>query len=259
MDKQKISDWATILYYADKIKFNVPQITSTDEGFGETDGYLVQHELISRYRTEGAGFCGKKTGGISYGFESKGGFGPHFGYLMEHKMLRSGDTLHLADLLSPGLEAELTVHFSKTIVPGKLDDLTILASIDKVMPSWEIVESRIIRAGKKLQDSLADNAAFGGAVLGAAIETYGREFPPQGVDIYKNGSKIDCLTGCVTSKALCDAIRWLAGRLDTFGERIEAGEYLLSGALTKPLIIPEPGDTYEAVFSDIGSVSISLD
>ena len=53
------------------------------------------------------------------------------------------------------------------------------------------------------------------------------------------------------------AVVWLAERLATQGDRIRAGEVVLSGSFIRPIEAP-PGSRIEADFGDFGHVGISF-
>jgi 2-keto-4-pentenoate hydratase len=49
-------------------------------------------------------------------------------------------------------------------------------------------------------------------------------------------------------------VAWLANKLAQFGERLNAGDLVLAGALHKAVVVA-PGDVFRAEFNHLGSVS----
>jgi len=54
-----------------------------------------------------------------------------------------------------------------------------------------------------------------------------------------------------------NALAWLAGKLAQFGERVRAGDYVMSGSFTRQFPLAA-GDRIAAVFDGIGTVTASF-
>jgi 2-keto-4-pentenoate hydratase len=52
-------------------------------------------------------------------------------------------------------------------------------------------------------------------------------------------------------------VAWLAAKLAQFGERVRAGDYIMSGSFTRQFPLAR-GDRIEAVFDGIGAVAASV-
>lgn len=251
------NELALVMYYADKYKFSVPPITKHFPEYTEKDGYDIQTKLIKRMLDDNLVISGKKIGGISYLNQTNaGGFGPHYGYLWEHKILKSGECLPCNSLLSPGVEAEVAVVISKDLISGEISEDMAKEAVSQLMPAWEIVESRVIRDNKKLQDSLADNASYGGCVLGVPQEVDEIYDKSIAVKIYKNEEPYPCQTGTVSLQQIASSIAWLANCLIQRGDGIHKGDIILTGALTKPLLMLSSGDVFSARFEGLGEALI---
>jgi 2-oxo-hept-3-ene-1,7-dioate hydratase len=142
-----------------------------------------------------------------------------------------------------------------------LHDFDVLDATSYVTPALEILESRMHRldpetkATRKVTDTISDNAA------NAAIVTGGRVFRPEGVDLrrasallFRNGhiQQTGFAAGVLNNPA--QGVAWLANRLAPHGERLEAGEVVLSGSFT-PRVDVRKGDTFHADYGPYGSVS----
>lgn len=247
-----------LLFYADQMHFRVSPFSSHWPEFTEEEGYAIQKALIERYRQEGYQTAGKKAGGISYRKQAAGGFGPHYGWILAHKMWESGAELPMDRFFQPGVEAEIAVILNRTLQSGFVTEEEAKASIEYLLPAWEIVDKRGQPQGRMLPDSLADNASFGGCILGAGIPREQLENYYIEVKVERNDSLLEWETGTVTMGALAKTVAWLANKSIADGEGLQAGEVILTGAMTFPLVTVEAGNQYTASFSGLGKVSVTF-
>jgi len=54
-----------------------------------------------------------------------------------------------------------------------------------------------------------------------------------------------------------NSVVWLAAKLTQFGEKVRAGDYIMSGSFTRQFPLGA-GDRIEAAFAGIGTVSASV-
>ena len=135
----------------------------------------------------------------------------------------------------------------------------MLAATAAVVPSIELIDTRITDWKIALCDTIADNASSAGFVLGAA------RVAPADVDI----TAIDAVltrNGEVVAKGRSDAVlgnpvtavAWLARKVESFGVRLRAGDVVLPGSCTRA-IDARPGDNFVAEFAGLGSVRLSFE
>jgi 2-keto-4-pentenoate hydratase len=55
----------------------------------------------------------------------------------------------------------------------------------------------------------------------------------------------------------CVSVAWLANALLRLGERLQAGQVILSGACTR-MVPVAPGDRFRGVFAGLGEVTIAF-
>jgi 2-oxo-hept-3-ene-1,7-dioate hydratase len=137
----------------------------------------------------------------------------------------------------------------------------VLNATDFVVPALEILDTRIFRidpetgAARKVVDTVADNAANAGIVVG------GRPFRPGDHDMRwigaicsKNGAveETGLAAGVLNNPAT--AVTWLARRLAAQGRGVRAGEVVLAGSFIRPIEVG-PGDTVVADYGPFGTVS----
>ena len=132
-------------------------------------------------------------------------------------------------------------------------------AIEWVVPSIELIDSRIKDWKITLCDTIADNASSAGWVLGA------ERVSPKDIDI----RAIDAVlrrNGEVVAEGRSDAVlgnpvtsvAWLARKVDQFGVRLRAGDIVLPGSCTRA-IDARPGDDFVADFDGLGSVHLSFE
>ncbi len=75
--------------------------------------------------------------------------------------------------------------------------------------------------------------------------------------LYKNGEVVNTGTGEAVLGNPAISVAWLANKLYEFGAELNKGEVILSGAITAA---PEAqaGDSFECVFSGLGSVNVNF-
>jgi len=138
----------------------------------------------------------------------------------------------------------------------------VLNATDFVVPALEILDTRIERVDpvtkstRKIFDTIADNAANAGIVLG------GRPLRPHDADmrwigaiVSRNGVVEETGLGAGVLNHPATGVAWLANRLAQYGASIAPGEVVLSGSFIRP-VEARHGDTILADFGPFGTVSV---
>jgi hypothetical protein len=130
----------------------------------------------------------------------------------------------------------------------------VLDACEGLMAAFEIVDRRVRDWRIRLEDTVADNASSGSFVLGS------RMLGPDEIDLEtvrmelaKNGDVIASATGSAVMGHPARAVAWLANKLTELGSRIEPGDIILSGSLTKAWDVLT-GDVFCASFGPLGKV-----
>lgn len=109
---------------------------------------------------------------------------------------------------------------------------------------------------RKVQDTISDNAANAGLVIGSGDAAYRAD--PCTTDRSWCGAILR-LNGVVEETGLAAGVQgdpaigiaWLANKLAPWGERLEAGEIVLAGSFTRP-VAAKAGDLFEADYGVLG-------
>ena len=109
---------------------------------------------------------------------------------------------------------------------------------------------------RKVFDTIADNAAGAGLVLG------GKPVRPDAVDlrwvaalIHRNAVIEDSGVAAAVLGHPALGVAWLVNKLAPWNEKLEPGEVILSGSFTAP-VFAAAGDTFHVDFGTLGSISV---
>jgi 2-keto-4-pentenoate hydratase len=135
----------------------------------------------------------------------------------------------------------------------------VLAATEALVPSIELIDTRITDWKIALCDTIADNASSAGFVLGKARVSPG-DIDVKTIDavLTRNGEVIaegrsDAVLGNPVT-----AVAWLARKVESFGVRLRKGDVVLPGSCTRA-IDARAGDEFVADFTGLGSVHLSFE
>ena len=218
------------------------------------DAYRVQLALLAH---RGARRIGWKVGLTSTAIQQQ--FQVHepvFGCLLADGRLDSGHAFRASELIAPGFENELCLVMGADLAPGATRD-DVAAAVARIHPAFEIIETRGDLT-RQLALALADNAQQKAFVLGPPVER--ADLPALDkvtVSVRINGANVAAADGNAVLGHPYNSVVWLAGKLAQFGERVRAGDYIMSGSFTRQFPL-NPGDRIEASFAGIGTVTASV-
>jgi 2-keto-4-pentenoate hydratase len=212
-------------------------------------------ELQRRSVAAGAGRLGWKAAfGSPSGLASLGLDRPLVGFLTHDRRLAPGATVPVEGWVRPMLEAEIAVHVghdlpvgpSRSAVQEAVDGLSAaieLADLDP--PPVDVVEI------------LAANVFHRHVVLGEVVRTW-RELDEVVVTVTRDGEEVartddpQALTG-----RWVDVVTSMAGTLAQEGERLRAGDVVITGAVVPPLAVAA-GDRMAVDVSGLGRVELTI-
>ena len=220
--------------------------------------YAVQAINTRAWEAEGRARTGYKIGMTSQAAQRMFACdAPDSGVLFADARIADGGTIARDRVLEPRIEGEIALLLGKEIAEHATPEV-LAGAIAGMAPAIEIADSRIAGWKINIRDTVADNASAGLYMIGAL-----RDFDPSfdlaaasmalrcGDDVVSHGS------GAATLGGPLQALTWLANDLLRRGERLRAGDLVLTGALGSPLT-PQMGATYRVEISDIGSASVTF-
>jgi 2-keto-4-pentenoate hydratase len=221
------------------------------------DAYRVLLALIPRGGDGPRRRIGWKIGLTAPAIQQQ--FGVHepvFGCLLAEGLAHSGHVFRRDELVAPGFENELCLVFGRDLAAAATP-ADVAEAVADVHPAFEITETRGDLSAQ-LALAIADNAQQKAFVLGPPV---GRAALPDlasvAVRVEVNGAVVAMATGDAVLGHPCNAVAWLAARLAQFGERVRAGDYVMSGSFTRQFPLA-PGDRIAAHFAGIGTVTASV-
>ena len=167
----------------------------------------------------------------------------------------NGDTMSLAGMTGPAVEAEVAVWLGADIAPDA-SVAEAAAAVSQWAPAIEVVD--INRPFDQLQDILTEGVFHKAVIFGEP------KAPAPGADLsgiqaratLGDESVADVDARTATGHAP-EVLVHVAKLLDQAGQRLRAGDVVILGAMN-PLTRPEPGQRFTVGLAGLGSVSVDF-
>lgn len=262
--KELIEQLAAELHQAEKARVQVEHFSKRFPGMTIEDGYAISRAWVKHKISEGRIARGHKIGLTSRAMQQSSQIDePDYGTLLDDMFFEPGD-IPAARFIAPRVEVELAFILKKKLEGTHITIDDVLDATDYVQPAIEIIDARIeqfdrhTKAPRKVYDTISDNAANAGIVLG------GRKVPPREVDLPWVGAILR-QNGVVEETGLAAGVQghpaigvaWLAMKLAPWGECLEAGEVVLAGSFTRPAVAKQ-GDVFDADYGPLGRFEFSF-
>jgi len=247
---------AAELAEADRTQAVVPRITARHPEATVEDSYAIQGVWRDRELAAGRRIVGRKIGLTSKAMQAATGITePDYGVMFDDTVWENGATVPFDDFSNVRIEVELAFVLSAPLEGPHCSVFDVLRATEYVVPALEILNSHIEMAGRTIVDTIADNAAYGGLVLG------GNPTRPDAVDLrwiaallYRNGTVEETGVAAGVLNHPATGVAWLANKLHQHGTRIEAGEVVLAGSFTRPVTISR-GDSVLCDYGPMGTIA----
>ncbi len=191
--------------------------------------------------------------GTPQAMEKLGTSGPLVGFLTSSTQHEPGATVPVGGLTGPVLEPEIAVHVARDLVAGSSDD-ELRAAIGGLGPAIEVAE--VGAAPGEPEELLAGNIIHRAFVLGPVVpglpEVGAARVTSDGSEAASAGQAVAALGG-----DLLALVRHTAEVLDGFGERLGAGDVVITGSTIAPPPPAEPG-TVRVELDGLGTVEVRL-
>ncbi|QKT06259.1 fumarylacetoacetate hydrolase family protein [Gordonia sp. X0973] len=223
------------------------------------DAYEIQLINIRRRLDAGASVAGHKVGLASEAMQKMMGVDePDYGHLLDVMEYREGTSIDFSALCIPRVEVEVGFILGADLPGQGCTNEDVIEAIEWVVPSIELIDSRIKDWKITLPDTIADNASSCGWILGeqrvkiADIDTGDID-----ATLTRNGEVIAKGNSSAVLGHPLNAVSWLANKVSSFGVRLRKGDVILPGTATRAIDIAS-GDHFVAEFAGLGSVTLDF-
>lgn len=248
------------LFEAEQGARQIGLLSEAHPGMTLDDAYEIQAAFCGLKSEAGGAQIGWKIGLTSRAMQDALQITtPDSGVLFDDMLFENGGTVPAGRFIQPRIEAEIAFVIAAPL-SGRVSREEVLAATDHIAPALEILDTRIRRVSpetgalRKVQDTIADNAANAGLVLGAPAPVP-HDMRWLGAIVARDGivEETGLGAGVLGDPAL--GVAWLAERLAAYGAGLEPGQVVLSGSFIRPVECP-PGARIEADFGTLGRVSV---
>lgn len=164
---------------------------------------------------------------------------PLVGYLTQETQLRSGEPVSLAGYTRALAECEVAVYLGKEVHRGATRD-AVLAAIAGIAPAIEVVD--LDASPDDVTAILAGNIYHRHFIVGARETNRGGLVEGYSGTIRHNGESSAVERLHPTGGDYVELVKHVADLLAAFGERLSAGQVIITGAVVPPLAV-QPGDS----------------
>lgn len=244
------------LKHAESFHEAIKPLTDVLDDFTIEDAYNTQLKGIDEKVSNGAKIVGKKIGLTSAAMQNLLGVDqPDYGHLLDSMKVEHDGEISLATLFQPKVEGEIAFVLKEDLHGPNVTAEEVLKATAYIVPSLEIVDSRIKDWKIKLEDTVADNASSGLFVVGPKESSPSIDLPSVHMQLLCNGEVVNEGVGADVLGSPATCVAWLANKLHEYGVSLKKGEVILSGALSAA-VAAKPGDTFTAKFTDLGEVTV---
>ncbi|WP_223694972.1 2-oxo-hept-4-ene-1,7-dioate hydratase [Leifsonia poae] len=241
---------------AEHDRSTVPLLTARHPAMTVEDSYAVQNVWKERGIAAGRRLVGHKIGLTSKVMQQATGITePDYGVIFDDMVFETGAVIPFDTYSNVRIEVELAFVLGETLEGPDCTLYDVLDATKYVVPALEILSSRIEMAGRTIVDTISDNAAMGGMVVG------GRPVAVDAVDLrwvsallYRNETIEESGVAAAVLNHPASGVAWLANKLSAHGTTLAAGEIILAGSFTRPMWV-ERGDTVHADYGQLGAIT----
>jgi 2-oxo-hept-3-ene-1,7-dioate hydratase len=253
---------ARALADAERTQVPMRQLSRQHPDMTVEDAYAIQRALIEQKLADGRRLVGRKIGLTSRAMQQSASIDePDFGALLDDMIFENGAEIPARRFIRPRIEMELAFVLGEAVTGPGCTAIDILRAAEFVVPALEILDARVqmtdpeTGGGRTIVDTIADNAADAGVVLGS------RPAKPLEIDIawvaallYRNGVIEESGVAAAVLHHPANSAAWLANKLAGYGVRLEAGQIILSGSFIRP-VHAYAGDVFFADYGPLGTIT----
>ncbi|MGR6963116.1 fumarylacetoacetate hydrolase family protein [Geodermatophilus sp. URMC 61] len=256
LEAEVIAAIAEELADADRERRVIPRITARYPDATVEDSYAIQGVWRDKSLAAGRRLVGRKIGLTSRAMQQATGITePDYGVMFDDTVWESGAQIPFDAYSNVRIEVELAFVLSEPLEGPHCTLFDVLRATEYVTPALEVLNSHIELEGRTIVDTISDNAAYGGMVLGGTPKR------PDDVDLrwisallYRNETieETGVAAGVLGHPGV--GVAWLANKLAQHGAGLGAGEIVLAGSFTRPMWVSR-GDSVVCDYGTMGSIA----
>ena len=262
-----INQLAAELQQSQATRTPVEHFSKRHPGMTVEDGYRIGRAWVELQKAAGQTVIGHKIGLTSRAMQISSQIDePDYGTLLDNMryVAQAGEVLEIPvkNFIAPRVEVELAFVLKAPLAGPNVTVEDVLAATDYITPAIEIIDARIeqfdrnTKAMRKVFDTISDNAANAGIVVGVGDPAYRADprainRPWCGAILRQNGAVEETGLAAGVQGDPAIGIAWLANKLSAWGESLQAGEIVLAGSFTRP-VAAKTGDLFEADYGPLG-------
>ncbi|WP_428543933.1 2-oxo-hept-4-ene-1,7-dioate hydratase [Profundibacter sp.] len=264
MTPEQISAAAQSLFAAEQERRQIGILSESHPQMTLADAYAVQDALVVLKQATARRQIGWKIGLTSRAMQQALQIEtPDSGVLFDDMLFPNGGAIPPDRFIEPRIEAEIAFVMKSPLQGAQITREDVIAATDYVCPALEILDTRVIRqnpetgARRLVQDTIADNAANAGLVLGDTHLPPDHDMRWLGAIVSRDGVVEETGLGAGVLNDPVTGIVWLVQRLAELGQGLEAGQVVLSGSFIRPIEC-KSGTVINASFGKYGNVEIQF-
>jgi 2-keto-4-pentenoate hydratase len=183
--------------------------------------------------------------------------GPAVGYLMQSGLVDVGGSASIKGWVKPVMEPEIAVYMA-TDLPGSASREQAAAAVGALGPAIELADMEI--PPDDVEVVLAANIFQRHVILGPK-------------DFSRAGLKLDGLVSLLTRRGteaarladvqqnvgnILGVVQHVAGTLAACGEKLKAGDVIITGSQTPPVVIEPDESTFGYMLDPVGGIAVTV-
>jgi len=262
LSQDLIEKIAVSLHQAERTRTQIRQVSLDYPEITIADAYAIQQHWVNAKIAEGRTIKGHKIGLTSRAMQQSSQIDePDYGTLLDDMFFHDGAEIPADRFIVPRVEVELAFILRRPLKGPGVTLFDVYDAVDYVVPALEIIDARSqsidpqTQRPRKVFDTIADNAANAGVVLGGRPIRIG-DIDLRWVSAIMSRNAVIEETG-VAAGVLnhpANGVVWLANKLGALDVTLAAGEIILGGSFTRPTAA-RPGDTFHVDYGPLGSIA----
>lgn len=262
LDASVIQQCAARLDAAERSRQQIRQFSLDHPEITIEDAYAIQRAWVEMKIKDGRKLVGHKIGLTSRAMQVSSNITePDYGALLDDMLFDEGTDIPFERFIVPRVEVELAFILGKPLKGPNCTIFDVLDATEYVIPALEIIDARIhqvdpdTKVTRKVFDTISDNAANGGVVMG------GRPIRPHDMDLrrvpailYRNGVIEESGVSAAVLNHPAKGVAWLANKLAPYDVTLQPGQIILGGSFTRP-VAANPGDSFHVDYDQLGSIA----